>query len=156
MRLTNACSCGAVFLASLTLFATIGSADIEDSECFWFSIELEDHPCSCFNQAVHPTDKCAAGDPGGYFNNGNEQGLYDTGCTDIVQDTCNNTAPNSAHDCGDVINCSLECDWSEDEDGFDGFPDDDWPNMPGKNRPCEETDKGSCNKGYGECVYEGA
>src|SRR5436190_1699163 len=109
MKLSNACSVGAAFLAFLTLFSTCGSASIPDYECFLFSSYLPSHPCSCFGGPI-PGDKCAAGDPTGVFNSGNVQGLYDTGCTDTVQNTCNNT-PN-LYDCGDVIFCNRNCDYS--------------------------------------------
>lgn len=149
MRLTNVCSLGAVFLACLTLFGTSGSASIPDKECFWFTTNLASHPCSCFTGTNHtPTDKCEAGDPSGYWEN-SAQGIYDLGCTDIVQATCYTTSHNDAYGCGRVVNCNQACDWSDDTDGFGGsIPDPGWS--------CGETDKGSCTQRYGDCLYYGA
>lgn len=160
MRLSKACSFGAIFLACVTLFGTCGFAELTDYDCFWFSASLSTHPCSCFLGTGHtPGDKCATGDPTGTFNPPidplnptgpkDAKGLYDLGCTDIAGPTCHDIWANDAYDCGDVILCNQACDWSEDNDGFGGsIPDPGWA--------CQATDKGTCNKRFGGCLYTGA
>ena len=109
----------------------------EGYECFEFSTTYWEHPCACPIPA-ETEDFCSEALPvDGTTEN------YETGCTDIVEEYCVDSPPQSP--CGSHIwVCNADCTKEPKEvppEGWDCY-------LP-------HPDKGSCDKSFG-CVYEGA
>lgn len=124
-----------------------GAAILEDYHCIGANTERNSHRCSCFNKEAHPYDICAHARPG-TDEVTDTNFILDTGCMTNEETECFST-PGAARGCGDVWACSLVpiapnttpmdfvCDENVDTSLYELV--------------CNLTDKGSCNKTFGEC-----
>jgi len=106
-------------------------------ECYEFSTTHKDHPCACPIPA-EVTDYCSNALP-----IDGDTVIYETGCTDIVQNTCNDTPAETP--CGPAVwNCTAANCYQDPQEAPEGGWDCIWTSKTGY-----------CTEKFG-CLYTGA